>query len=225
MNNEKLIADAAVFVRTSMTGEGSHDWFHIERVWKMSRHLAQAEGGDPLIIELAALLHDLDDWKIRPEHDSASKARAWMVSECLEKSTIDHVQEIIEDLSFKGAGVPTPMKSLEGKIVQDADRLDAMGAIGIARAFAYGGSRHRALHDPAQAPTAHSSFAQYKQNAGPTLNHFYEKLFLLRDLMNTATARAIADSRHTFMQTYVSRFLSEWDAADISEIHDQEENP
>lgn len=213
---------AAVHVKEQMTGEGSHDWFHIQRVWKMSRHLARVEGGNTTIIELAALLHDLDDWKLRPEKGVSSEAHDWMVSQRLDGSVIDHVQQIIEDVSFKGIGVPTPMKSLEGKIVQDADRLDALGAIGIARAFAFGGSRHRALHDPDQAPVAHSSFEQYKTSTGPTLNHFYEKLFLLKDLMNTATARAIADSRHAFMHTYVSRFLSEWDGADISEISAKE---
>ena len=137
-------------------------------------------------------------------------AAEWLAGQGVDSTTIEHVCEIIRDLSFKGAGVPTPMRTLEGRVVQDADRLDAIGAIGIARAFAYGGHAGRALYDPDVSPEQHGSFAAYKKNNGPTINHFYEKLLLLKDRMQTPTATRLAQQRHQFMEAYLQNFFAEW---------------
>ncbi|HEX5724776.1 MAG TPA: hypothetical protein VFX98_04880, partial [Longimicrobiaceae bacterium] len=141
-------------------------------------------------------------------------ARAWLESAGAEEAVTAHVAAIVAGLSFKGAGVPTPMETPEGRVVQDADRLDALGAIGVARAFAYGGSRGRPLHDPAAAPELHDSFERYRAGAGPTTAHFHEKLLLLRDRMNTAAARRLAEGRHRFLERFLDRFLREWEGAD-----------
>lgn len=210
------IERTAQFVQNQLEGEGSsHDWWHILRVWNMSKRLA-SEATDPvstLVIELAALLHDIADHKF---HDGdltvgPKVASEWLHSIKVDKKVIDHVADIIKNLSFKGAEVATPMKSMEGKIVQDADRLDAIGAIGIARAFAYGGYKSRELYNPNIEPVSHSSFEAYRKDEGHTINHFYEKLFLLKDRMNTESAKKIANVRHIFMKEYVDRFLQEWD--------------
>jgi uncharacterized protein len=190
-----------------------HDWHHVERVWKMARHIGEREAADMFVVELAALLHDIADWKFHDGDETAGprEARKWLESLGVEEQTIAHVCGIIKDLSFKGAGVTSVMKTLEGKVVQDADRLDAIGAIGIARAFAYGGYKQREIHNPSQQPVHHSSFEEYKNSSGTTINHFYEKLLLLKDLMNTPTARERAEERHRFMQEYLERFFREWD--------------
>ncbi|MFY0698752.1 MAG: HD domain-containing protein [Balneola sp.] len=210
------IERTAQFVQNQLEGEGSgHDWWHILRVWNMSKRLA-SEATHPvstLVIELAALLHDIADHKF---HDGdltvgPKVASEWLYSIEVDKEVIDHVSDIIKDLSFKGAEVATPMKTMEGKIVQDADRLDAIGAIGIARAFAYGGYKSRELYNPNIEPVSHTSFEAYRKDDGHTINHFYEKLFLLKDRMNTESAKKIAEERHTFMKEYVDRFLQEWD--------------
>ena len=205
-------------VRTHLAGDTSgHDWWHVERVRRLALRLAAEEGADPLVVELAALLHDVDDWKASGDPDaSAAHARAWLTSLGLEPALVEHVTAIVAGVSFKGAGVPTPMATLEGRVVQDADRLDALGAIGIARAFAWGGSRGRPLHDPGAAPELHASFEAYRASAGGTLNHFHEKLLLLRERMQTASARRIADERHAYMEEYVRRFLREWAGEDGS---------
>ncbi len=207
------LARTADRVRALLAGDATgHDWWHIERVRGMALRLAREEGADPLVVELAALLHDVGDWKASGDpHAGGRHAREWLGSLDVDPTVTEHVAEIVDTLSFKGAGVPTPMRTLEGKVVQDADRLDALGAIGIARAFAYGGSKGRALHDPAAPPLLHASFDQYRSAGGPTLNHFHEKLLLLRDRMNTATARRIAEERHAYMQEFVKRFLREWE--------------
>ena len=210
------IERTAQFVQNQLEGEGSgHDWWHILRVWNMSKRLASETTGpvSTLVIELAALLHDIADHKF---HDGdltvgPKVASEWLYSIKVDKEVIDHVSDIIKDLSFKGAEVATPMKSMEGKIVQDADRLDAIGAIGIARAFAYGGYKSRELYNPNIEPVSHTSFEAYRKDEGHTINHFYEKLFLLKDRMNTESAKKIAEERHTFMKEYVDRFLQEWD--------------
>lgn len=202
------------FVREKLEGEGTgHDWWHIHRVRNTALTLAEKEQADLFITELAALLHDIADHKFHGGDDTVGPkvAGEWLGSLNVDQGTITHVKEIIKDLSYKGAGVATPMKSIEGKVVQDADRLDALGAIGIARAFAYGGHKNRALHDPDAPATMHDSFEAYKKDTGPTINHFYEKLFLLKDRMNTDAARAMAEERHEFMEEYVNRFLKEWD--------------
>src|SRR5205823_10874493 len=159
-----------------------------------------------------ALLHDVADWKFADgDHDAGSRAaRAWLDSLNVPQPVIDHVASIIAGLSFKGAGVETPMSTIEGQCVQDADRLDALGAIGVARAFAYGGHKGRALYDPAVPPQRHASFEAYKKNSGPTINHFYEKLLLLKDRMNTATGKRIAARRHEFMERFLEQLFAEW---------------
>ncbi len=171
------------------------------------------EGAELLVVELAALLHDIADWKFAGGDETAgpAAARAWLTGCAVAEPTIAHIEQIIADLSFKGAGVATSMHSIEGQVVQDADRLDAIGAVGIARAFAYGGHKGRALYEPAIAPERHDSFAAYKRNSGPTVNHFYEKLLLLADRMQTATARQMAAERHAFMQEFLARFYREWE--------------
>ncbi|HEU0053143.1 MAG TPA: HD domain-containing protein [Longimicrobium sp.] len=208
------------FVRGRLSGEGSgHDWWHVERVRRTALRLAREEGADAFVVELAALLHDVADHKFHGGDETAGPraAREWLAPLGVDEETIGHVCSIIAELSFKGAGVPTPMSTVEGAVVQDADRLDAIGAIGVARAFAFGGSRGRALHDPGEAPTEHGSFEAYKSSTGSTLNHFPEKLFLLRDRMNTASARRVAEGRHRFLETFVARFLAEWDGVDGEE--------
>src|SRR5688500_14539831 len=170
--------------------------------------IAREEGADLFVVELAALLHDVADWKFAGgDHEAGPRAaRRWMESVAARPATADHVCEIIAGLSFKGAGVATPMRSLEGQIVQDADRLDALGAIGIARTFAYGGHKGQAMHDPALPPQLHDSFEAYKTNVGTTINHFYEKLLLLKDRMNTATGKRLAAGRHTYMEQFLEQF-------------------
>ncbi len=210
------INQTAQFVRSKLEGEGSgHDWWHIQRVWDMAKRLA-SETADPvstLVVELAALLHDIADHKFHNGDLTIGPrvASEWLKSLEVNEKVIDHVSDIIKDLSFKGAEVATPMETIEGKIVQDADRLDAIGAIGVARAFAYGGYKSRELYNPDIKPVSHTSFEAYRKDEGHTINHFYEKLFLLKDRMNTSAAKRIANKRHTFMKEYVDRFLQEWD--------------
>ena len=174
--------------------------------------LAKREKADLFIVELAALLHDIADHKFHEGDETlgAKVAEKWLSSLFLPEEIILHVCEIIRDVSFKGAKVETPTKTVEGKVVQDADRLDAIGAIGIARAFSYGGFKSRELYNPDIPPIQHTSFEAYKNDNGHTINHFYEKLFLLKDRMNTDTAKRMAEERHFFMKEYVRRFLEEW---------------
>ena len=210
---KEVVQKTEAFVKDRLEGDGTgHDWWHIHRVRNTALSIAQEEHADSYIVELAALLHDIADHKFHDGDETVGPmvARDWLNSLNVDDKTIDHVCEIIADLSFKGANVPTPMPTLEGKIVQDADRLDAMGAIGIARAFAYGGNKNRELHNPMVKPTLHNSFEEYKKDTGPTINHFYEKLFLLKDLMNTESGKKKAEDRHKYMQEYVKRFLNEW---------------
>jgi len=214
MSEQQVLERAVAHIRSLLTGDSSgHDWFHIERVWKMARRIGQQERANLFVVELAALLHDIADWKFHGGDDSAGPraARAWLAEQQVNAETIEHVAEIIAGLSFKGAGVETSMRTLEGQVVQDADRLDAIGAMGIARAFAYGGAKGREMYNPEIPPEMHASFEAYKKNKGPTLNHFYEKLFLLADRMNTPSARELARGRHAHMQAFVTQFLEEWD--------------
>lgn len=208
-----LISAAAAYIRAEFEHDATgHDWWHIYRVWQTARLLAQQESADLETVELAALLHDLDDWKLSPESGGQPlRAEAWLNAQAVDSTLKARVLDIIRRVSFKGAGVPDDMPSLEGQIVQDADRLDALGAIGIARAFAYGGSRGRALYTPEEAPVQHQGFDEYRAAQGSTLNHFYEKLFLLKDRLHTASARRLAEERHAFMQQFVTRFLQEWE--------------
>ncbi|HRQ32717.1 MAG TPA: HD domain-containing protein, partial [Anaerolineales bacterium] len=168
------------------------------------------------IVQLAALLHDLDDWKFNDSGDETPlRAKGWLDSLSLDPSTIDAVCRIIKHISYKGAGVENKMDSLEGFIVQDADRLDAIGAIGIAHAFAYGGYKNRPLYDPAASPQLHQTFEQYKNSNSDTINHFHEKLLLLKDKMNTAAAKRIAEQRHEAMVQFLNQFMEEWEGKDV----------
>jgi uncharacterized protein len=214
MSPADLVDRTVHYVRTVLAGEGSgHDWWHVYRVWKMAQRIGQAEDADLLVVELAALLHDIADWKFCGGDCAVGPkvASAWLTSLNVDPGVSDHVSRIIADISFKGAGVEQPTLSLEGQVVQDADRLDAMGAIGIARAFAYGGAKGRLIHDPAVKPEEHRTAEAYLKSGGSTVNHFYEKLLLLKDRTNTATGRAIAEERHAFMEDYLRRFFKEWE--------------
>ena len=183
------------------------------RVWQTARRIGSAEEAELLVVELAALLHDIADWKLHGGDSSlgAKIAKDWLDSLGLDPGITGHVCRIVADISFKGAAVEQPPLSLEGQVVQDADRLDAIGAVGIARAFAYGGAKGRAIYDPAVTPTEHRTAEAYLAGSGTTINHFYEKLLLLKGRMNTATGRAIAEKRHRFMEDYLRRFYEEWE--------------
>jgi uncharacterized protein len=202
-------------IKEQFSGEGSgHDWHHIERVYKMACAIQEKEGGDREIVELAALLHDISDHKLNGGKLNAGGGEARKILQSLnyDKEKTELIAKIVDGVSYKGAHVKDQMDSLEGKIVQDADRLDAIGAIGIARAFAYGGSRNRPLYEPEQSPEMHNSFEQYANAQSHTVNHFYEKLLLLKNRLNTATARKIGEERHEFMERFLDQFYSEWNA-------------
>ncbi len=204
-----IITKTVSFVRSKSEGESSgHDWWHIYRVHRMAKYLAIAEKADNFIVELAALLHDLDDWKFN--HDGSNNAAEWLQKSGLDQRLIMKVMEVIEQVSFKGAGQDTHAETIEAQVVQDADRLDAIGAIGVARAFAYGGYKHRELYRPDVLPVLHNDFEAYRNNQSHTINHFYEKLLLLRDRMNTATAKKLAGKRHQFLEFFLSEFYEEW---------------
>ena len=210
-----LIEKPRQFVEDRFRDESSgHDWQHLSRVWILGKKLAEREGAHPTIVELAALLHDIADWKFHDgnETEGPKCAHDWLEQNNVSPDITASVCQIIATLSFKGAGVPTPMKTLEGRVVQDADRLDAIGAIGIARTFAYGGYKGRAMYVPEEPPILHHCFEDYKINKGHTINHFYEKLLLLKDRMNTKAATQWAEERHRFMETYLEQFFGEWSA-------------
>jgi len=195
-----------------LTESSGHDWHHINRVWRLTRQIAAREGADPEIAELGALLHDIADWKFHGGDDRIGPHEAALLlgREGAPTSLIEPVVDIVATISFKGAGVDAGMRTLEGQCVQDADRLDAIGAIGIARCFAYGGHAGRLMHDPDVPPVMHQTAAAYKASKGPSLNHFYEKLFLLKERMNTPSGRTLAEARHQVMADFVEQFLAEW---------------
>jgi uncharacterized protein len=209
-----IIEETVKYVKNQLTdAEGGHDWWHIHRVWKTAQHIAAAEKADDLVVALGALLHDIADSKFHNGDETVGprKARAWLQSLEVEEPVIEHVENIITHISFKGGNHHQPFKSKELDIVQDADRLDAIGAIGIARAFNYGGFKNRPLHDPTVTPNMHMSKEEYKNSKAPTINHFYEKLLLLKDRMNTETGKQLALQRHEFMESYLKQFYGEWD--------------
>jgi uncharacterized protein len=213
---DALVSKTADHVRSLMAGEASgHDWWHVYRVWQLARRLGAESGADMLTVELAALLHDIADWKFHDGDKDAGPraARDWLTTIAADPRVTEHVCDITATVSFEGAGVPDRPATLEAQVVQDADRLDAIGAIGIGRTFAFGGARGREMHNPGVQPQFHDSFESYKKSAGPTINHFHEKLFLLRDRMNTPAARRMADERHQYMEEFVARFLAEWDGS------------
>jgi uncharacterized protein len=213
IRRDEILERTEAFIREQLSGDSSgHDWWHIARVRAAAINIGREEHADLYIVELAALLHDVADWKFHGGDEEAGPkaARAWLKSIGADSESIDHVCEIIATISFKGANVATPMRTLEGRVVQDADRLDAIGAVGIARTFAYGGHAGQPMHDPTLPAEAHASFADYKSKRTTTINHFYEKLLLLKERMNTATGRRLAEARHAYMETFLRQFDNEW---------------
>jgi len=217
MTQNDIIQKTSEYIKQEFGDDSSgHDWWHIYRVWKNAITICRHEKADEFIVELAALLHDLDDWKFNESEDETPhRAKAWMEACGIDSQVIEKVCEIIMHVSYKGAHVENKMKSLEGFIVQDADRLDAIGAIGIGRAFAYGGYKNRPMYDPEASNQMHASFEEYKNSKSATINHFYEKLLLLKDMMNTSTAKRIAEQRHEVMLRFLDQFMSEWEGNDI----------
>ena len=214
MDNSDIVHKTILFVQEKLeNAEGGHDWFHIERVYKNALLIAENEVCDINVVKLGALLHDIADSKFHDGDEAIGPkiAREFLESENADEVTIQHVINIIENLSFKGGNAEKTFSSVELDIVQDADRLDAMGAIGIARTFNYGGFKNRPLYNPNIAPNLHMSKEEYKNSEAPTINHFYEKLLLLKDKMNTETGKKIAEGRHQFMKNFLSQFYAEWD--------------
>ena len=206
------VLKTAAYAKKTLGREATgHDWLHVERVWRSAKLLARGSGADLFVVELAALLHDIADWKFHGGDASVGprKAAAWLKKLAVDAETAAGVVYIVENLSFKGAKVKNSIATLEGKLVQDADRLDAIGAIGVARAFAYGGAKGREIYNPDVKPVLHASAKAYSKGAGPTLNHFHEKLLLLKDRMNTAAGRRAAAGRHRFLLSFMRQFDAE----------------
>ena len=212
---EQLVQNAAKFIKEIFQNDFSgHDFFHSMRVYRTAINIAEAEHADMEVVALAALLHDVDDRKLSPTTaEKKENAAQFMRSQSVPESEIRQVCQIIDEVSFKGTDSVRP-STPEGKCVQDADRLDALGAIGIARTFAYGGNHNRAIYDPELPPRTAMNQAQYYSSKSTSLNHFYEKLFLLEGMMNTETGKAIARKRTQYMQQFVDEFLNEWDGLD-----------
>lgn len=212
-SSEEIIQKTIDFVKDELkNAEGGHDWFHIERVYKNALLISESENVDKTVVALGALLHDIADSKFHngDETIGPKKAKDFLSSENISEDIIGHVLKIIENVSFKGGNKNQEFHSKELEVVQDADRLDALGAIGIARTFNYGGYKNRKLYDPEIAPNLKMTPAEYKASNAPTINHFYEKLLLLKDRMNTETGRKIAEKRHIFMETFLQQFYAEW---------------
>jgi len=214
MENKDIIDKTILFVKQKLeNAEGGHDWFHIERVLKNAILIAQNEDCNLNVVKLGALLHDIADSKFNDGDETVGPkvARAFLESLNESKETIAHVINIIENISYKGGNFDKKFKSIELDIVQDADRLDAIGAIGVARAFNYGGFKNRAFYNPNIQPKLNMTKEEYKKSDSPTLNHFYEKLLLLKDKMNTVSGKNIAEERHRFMVVFLAQFYAEWD--------------
>ena len=213
MTETEIIKQTIAFVKQSLQGaEGGHDWWHIERVHNNTKAIAATEPVNMFIAELGALLHDIADSKFHDgdENIGPQKAKTFLQSLSVDEKVIDHVENIIRNISFKGGNITTTFSSVELTVVQDADRLDAMGAIGIARAFNYGGFKNREIYNPAITPDMQMDKEVYKKSNAPTLNHFYEKLLLLKDRMNTTTGKKMAAEHHAFMEKYLEQFYGEW---------------
>lgn len=212
----ELLEQAEQYVKEQLQHDSSgHDWWHIYRVRKMAVALAKQEGANVTICELAALLHDVADAKLNPsKEEGLNKVQGWLQGRDLEEHDLNHVMDIIANMSYSG-GHSVPLQTLEGKIVQDADRLDAIGAIGIGRAFAYGGSRGRLMHKPGTVAQEFATEEEYRGHQGTTIQHFDEKLLRLRNLMNTEAARKAADRRHAYMEDFLKQFEREWEAEDL----------
>ncbi|HBL80322.1 MAG TPA: phosphohydrolase [Aequorivita sp.] len=220
LSSDEIIQHTITFVRNELkNAEGGHDWFHIERVYKNALLISESEKVDRTIVSLGALLHDIADSKFHQGDETVGpkKARQFLKSQNIFRhdgqagEIVEHVIKIIENISFKGGNKPQNFTSKELEVVQDADRLDALGAIGIARTFNYGGFKNRKLYDPEIKPNLKMTPAEYKASTAPTINHFYEKLLLLKDKMNTETGRKIAEERHAFMEKFLQQFYAEWE--------------
>jgi len=211
----EAVEQAERWARERLGGDsGGHDWHHIERVRRMALRLAGEAGADPFVCEMAALLHDLADDKLVPDPEAALREiRAWLGEHGVGPADAEHIVEIIGTMSFRGGGGP-PMRTIEGRVVQDADRLDALGAIGIARTFAYSGRVGRPMHDPSIPPRERMTAEQYRAEKSTAYNHFHEKLLKLSSLMNTEAAKRIAEERHRFMEAFLARFEAEWEGKD-----------
>ncbi|MGM9927454.1 MAG: HD domain-containing protein [Bacillus sp. (in: firmicutes)] len=212
MGQKEIIELTRAFVKERLYGEGSgHDWWHIQRVCNLATYIARKEEADLFIVEMTALLHDIEDWKfVDAEQGKPILTEQFLQSLSLSQETIAAILNIIQTMSYKGGVVDSTQQTIEGKVVQDADRLDAMGAIGIARAFAFGGNRNRQMYDPSIKPASFQTLEEIKSAENHTINHFYEKLLKLKDRMNTDTAKEIAEKRHTFMEQFLDEFYEEW---------------
>jgi len=213
MNEQQIIDKTIGFVKETLKdAEGGHDYFHLHRVFSNAKLIAKGEKVNNLVIALGSLLHDIADSKFHDGDETIGpkKATEFLISQNVDSAVIEHVVQIIKNISFKGGNTKRTFSSIELDVVQDADRLDAIGAIGIARCFNYGGFKNRALYNPEISPNLNMTKEEYKKSASPTVNHFYEKLLLLRDKMNTKTGRKIATDRHKFMEKYLEQFYAEW---------------
>lgn len=212
MDKELIINKTKEFVKEKLYGEGSgHDWYHIERVYNLSKYLAKKENADFFIVEMTALLHDIDDWKFSSNNTTdTTTTENFLKSSGVTEEDLIKIIKIIKTMSFKGGVVDSIQDTIEGKVVQDADRLDAIGAIGIARTFAYGGSKNRVIYDPNIKPINFNSLDEVKSSDNHTINHFYEKLLKLKDRMNTKSAKEIAIARHKYMEEFLNEFYYEW---------------
>lgn len=214
MNKHQIILNTAAFVKQTLkNAEGGHDWFHILRVWNNAKLIAKNEPVDEFIVELGALLHDIADSKFYNGDETVGPklAREFLEKENVPEDVIFHIENIITNISFKGGNFAQKFTSSELNVLQDADRLDAIGAIGIARCFNYGGFKNRPLYNPEIKPKLNQTKEEYKNSEAPTINHFYEKLLLLKDKMNTKTGKKIAEERHQYMENFLQQFYSEWE--------------
>jgi uncharacterized protein len=215
MPHDEVILKTHVMLKEKFGAEATgHDYWHMYRTWKVAKRIASKEkGADMFTVELAALLHDIADWKFHDGDEEAGPhaAREWLESLNVNESVITHIEDIIRNVSFKGAHVKNKLGTIEGQIVHDADKLDAIGAMGIGRAFAYGGANGRPMHDPKHTDELHISFEAYKNNNSPTISHFYEKLLLLKDRMFTKTGKELAQHRHKVMEQFLDEFYAEWE--------------
>jgi len=213
MNKKQIITNTETFVKATLeNAEGGHDWFHILRVWNNAKLITQQENVDEFVVELGSLLHDIADSKFHNGNETVGPkmARNFLEGQKVNEAVIIHIENIILNISYKGGNFKQKFNSPELAVIQDADRLDAIGAIGIARCFNYGGFKNRALYNPEIESNLHQTKEEYKNNSAPTINHFYEKLLLLKDRMNTETGKNIAEERHRYMETFLQQFYDEW---------------
>ncbi len=216
MNEQQILDNTIIYVKEVLkNAEGGHDWFHIQRVYNNAKLIAKGEHADGFVVALGALLHDIADAKFYDGDETIGplKATEFLLKQDVDSAVIEHVVQIIKNISFKGGNVKRTFSSKELDIVQDADRLDAIGAIGIARCFNYGGFKNRAIYNPDIQPNMNMTKEEYKKSTAPSINHFYEKLLLLKDKMNTKTGRQIATERHKFMERYLQQFYAEWNGS------------